>query len=220
MASSPVEYQASTANQRLHHRYRRYLTRSTLAAISVHVLILYFFVAPVAERSFALNGEAIEVIPPERVAIPPPPEEPARPAPPVLAEEPVEEEVTIPPSDIERVDIKRPDPPRLPEDRIGGDEFVVYTVRPRCLERCDPGDVLRHLPMQLRAAGRVCDLRLGLRIDTDGRVTQTRILSSSDHPACDRAVEEWGATTRWTTAYNRDVPVEVWIALPVEVRTE
>jgi hypothetical protein len=74
--------------------------------------------------------------------------------------------------------------------------------------------------MHLRRAGLVCSLRLGLRIDTRGLVTQTRVLTPSDHPACDRAVEEWGATTRWKAAYNRDVPVEVWIALPVEVRTE
>jgi len=51
-------------------------------------------------------------------------------------------------------------------------------------------------------------------------VTATQILKSSGQQGCDSAAEKWAKTTSWTTAFNRDQPVVVWISQPVSIKTE
>ena len=55
------------------------------------------------------------------------------------------------------------------------------------------------------------------RTGYEGRVTATDVIRSSGVPACDAGVVEWALTTAWTTAYNRDQAVEVWIAQPIQL---
>lgn len=210
-----------TANERLHASYVRWLGRAAAAAVAIHAIVLLFVVTPAGAPIREANGESTVVIE-LRYKLPPPPEEPVRPAEPRVAETPTSEEITIEPSvltDAEPVDVGPPPFERWP-DQTEDPSFVVYTVRPRCVERCAPADVLAHVPAILRKAGVSCRVVVGLRIDLEGRVTETRILQSSGAPECDDAVERWARTTTWTTAYNRDVPVAVWIAQPVEVSTE
>jgi TonB family protein len=64
-----------------------------------------------------------------------------------------------------------------------------------------------------------CSLTMGIRIDTSGEVTATDLLKSSGNAACDTAAREWAKTTRWSTAYNRDQPVIVWISQPLTIET-
>ena len=98
--------------------------------------------------------------------------------------------------------------------------FTPYTVKPRCKTGCSAEDILRHVPPMLKRSGVQCDLTVGIHIDTAGAVTATDLLKSSGNEACDRAAAEWARTTTWTTAYNRDEPVRVWIAQPVSIQTQ
>lgn len=203
----------------LREAYRRYLVPSLLAAVALHVLTLLFLVAPV-ERAAAERRIPIEVVRVDDLRIPPPPDELARPAEPVVAELPVDEDLTIGLTDlVEVLPIEGPPVgPPAEEETVG--PFRSYTEPPRCHERCTPDDVLTHLPTLLRRQGVECDVTVGIRIDTRGQVVETRILKSSGNPTCDAAAAGWARETRWTTAYNRDQPVEVWIAQPVRIRTE
>jgi TonB family protein len=97
--------------------------------------------------------------------------------------------------------------------------FTPYTVKPKCETSCTADDILRHIPPLLQKSGVQCDLAVGLRIDTSGNVTATQILKSSGNQSCDSAAEKWAKTTSWTTAYNRDQPVVVWISQPVSITT-
>lgn len=97
--------------------------------------------------------------------------------------------------------------------------FTPYTVKPTCRSGCSAEDILRHVPPLLKRSGVQCDLTVGIRVDLQGDVTATDLLRSSGNEACDRAAEEWARTTRWTTAYNRDQAVAVWIAQPVSIQT-
>jgi TonB family protein len=72
----------------------------------------------------------------------------------------------------------------------------------------------------LKRSGVQCELTVGIRIDTAGNVTATDLLKSSGNQACDRAAQDWARTTTWTTAYNRDQAVIVWIAQPVSIQTQ
>ncbi len=212
----------STANSRLHGDYGRLFKISTAVAAVVHVLLIAFFVAPRGE-GFEARAEEIEVIdiPPE-IKIPPPPEEIARPATPVISEEPIEEDITIAETEIVEDQPLPEGPPPMPETGEVGNTFTFtpYTVKPKCKTSCTADDILRHIPPLLQKSGVQCDLAVGLRIDTAGNVTATQILKSSGTQGCDTAAEKWAATTSWTTAFNRDQPVVVWISQPVSIKTQ
>lgn len=212
-----------TANTQLHGAYGRYFWMFTAAALAVHFLIIFFFVTP-RGGGFEARADELEVIeiPPE-IKIPPPPEEIARPATPVIADEPVEEDITI--AETEIVDDApipdAPPPPPAAEPEVGNSfTFTPYTVKPRCNRGCSAEDILRNVPPLLRRSGVACELTVGIRIDTSGNVTATDLLKSSGNAACDQAAQQWARTTRWTTAYNRDQPVVVWIAQPVSITTQ
>lgn len=98
--------------------------------------------------------------------------------------------------------------------------FTPYTVKPKCRSGCSAEDILRHVPPLLKRSGVQCELTVGIRIDTAGAVTATDLLQSSGNDGCDRAAQEWARTTSWTTAYNRDQAVIVWIAQPVSIQTQ
>jgi protein TonB len=98
--------------------------------------------------------------------------------------------------------------------------FTPYTVKPKCRSGCSAEDILRHVPPFLKRSGVECELTVGIRVDTQGAVTATDLLRSSGNESCDRAAEEWARTTQWTTAYNRDQAVAVWIAQPVSIQTQ
>ena len=98
--------------------------------------------------------------------------------------------------------------------------FTPYTVKPKCASGCTPEDILRHVPPLLQRSAIQCDLTVGIRVDTEGKITATDLLKSSGNSACDKAAEQWAVTTKWTTAYNRDQAVTVWIAQPVSIKTD
>ncbi|MGH7565893.1 MAG: energy transducer TonB [Gemmatimonadota bacterium] len=212
----------STANRELHDSYGRYFKLFMAAAVVVHALLLVFFVAPRGE-GFEAGIDELEVIdvPPE-VKIPPPPEEIARPATPIIAEEPVEEDITIAETEITANEPVPEAPPPPPASEEPGDtfEFTTSTVKPKCTSGCTAEDILRHVPPMLKRSGVSCSLRMGIRIDTSGNVTATDLLKSSGNGACDQAAQEWAKTTRWSTAYNRDQAVVVWIDQPITIETQ
>lgn len=213
--------QYNTANTALHGAYRRYFRLFTIVALAVHLLLILFFVAP-RGGGFEARAEDIEVIdiPPE-IKIPPPPEEIARPATPVMAETPVEEEITIAETDItENQEVPDAPPPPPSEPAVGNTfTFTPYTVKPKCKNGCTAKDILRYVPPLLQKSGVNCSLTVGIRISTAGSVTATDLLKSSGNAGCDQAAEKWAKSTSWTTAYNRDQPVIVWIAQPVSITT-
>lgn len=211
----------SSANTRLHGNYKRYFRLFTGLALVLHAILIYFVVAP-RGAGFEARAEELEVIelPPE-IRIPPPPEEIARPATPVIADEPIEEDITIAETVIEENAPVPEAPPPPPTDEVGNTfTFTPYTVKPRCQRACDADDILRHVPALLKRAGVSCSLTVGIRIDTGGNVTATDMLKSSGTPACDQAAQTWARTTKWTTAFNRDQAVTVWIAQPVSITTQ
>lgn len=196
----------------------RWLLTSLAVSVAVHVIVLLFLAVPIDQLEAELPTDMFVIE--ERIPVPPPPEEPARPAEPVVAEADVGQEITIPETEMIETTPNLPDPPEIAsEEAVEEFTFVPRTDEPRCRENCSGQAILQHLPDKFRQAGARCALVLGLRIDTSGRVSATQILSSSGNPACDQAAESWARTTSWTTAYNRDEPVAVWVAQPIEVRS-
>ena len=207
---------SETANSRLHESYGRYFRWFVFAAVAVHTSLIFFVVAPRGEGFAVITKETIVIPIPPEVRIPPPPDEMARPATPVVSDEAIDD-ITIAET---LLDINVPDPPAVGlRDEPTVTSFVPYTDPPRCKANCSSGDVLGHLSALVKKTGVMCEVVVGLHIDTTGVVKAADILKSSGNRACDSAVEKWAPTTRWTTAYNRDEPVAVWIAQPVRIET-
>ncbi len=214
-----------SAEDRLRGSYGRLLAAFLGVGALAHTVVIFFLVTPQG-AGYQGRAEELEILslPPE-IQIPPPPEEIARPATPVIAQDPesVEEDVTIAETDIrENQPVpEAPPPPQLPvEQEIGNRfSFTPYTVAPRCKSGCKSEDVLRFLPPLVKRSGVECVLTVGIRIDTHGRATASDILVSSGQPACDDAARKWAMGTAWTVAYNRDLPVAVWIAQPLTIES-
>lgn len=102
----------------------------------------------------------------------------------------------------------------VPQDTPPRFAFTPYTVKPRCVEGCTADFLMEFF----RAANAppTCDLTIGILIDTEGRVTATDVLKSTE-PACEEGARAWAVTTRWTPAQNEGRPVDVWMAQPIVV---
>lgn len=216
-----------TRAKRYRRNYRRYLVWGGATAVLMHTVVILFFVAP-SNAEFEFEAEEMDVvdIPPE-IQIPPPPEEIARPATPVIATSEIEIDVTIAETDIVAdqsvPEVSAPAPELTYPEPVEDEEqfvFTPYTVKPKCKSGCTAEAILAKLPPFMKKTGVDCELTVGIRIDTAGQVTNTDLLQPSENHACNQAVAEWALTTSWTTAYNRDMPVVVWIAQPIILRTE
>lgn len=86
---------------------------------------------------------------------------------------------------------------------------------PRPLERMRPA-----YPALAREHGEEGTVLLGVRIGTDGRVREVRLLRSSGSlvldAAASRAAEQW----RFQPAQSEGRPVEAWLNVPVPFRLE
>jgi TonB family protein len=102
---------------------------------------------------------------------------------------------------------------RAPAD---GPSFTPMTVRPQLRNVQEVQQALmRHYPPLLRGAGIGGEAVIWFFIDEEGAVQDTRINRSSGHDALDQAALAVAGIMEFTPAYNRDVRVPVWIALPI-----
>lgn len=221
----------STCIDRLCGSYGAYLRWSIFAAVVIHVLLAFLVFSP-SGSIFEAKAEAMTAleIPPE-IEVPPRPEENLdRPKMPETRQKQIVREVVVAETEVVEEITENtlvPEPPAPPsppppEDTGAiGDEFTFtpFTERPKCKENCEAKRILELLPSFLRDDGVSCSLVLGLRIETDGRVSAIQILQSSGVKGCDAAAERWAGTTRWTTGYNRDEPVVVWMSQPIKIET-
>ncbi len=97
------------------------------------------------------------------------------------------------------------------------DPFIVRTAEPRLKDPARAAALFRRAyPAILRDAGIGGAVLVWIEVDTAGRVLQTRLRRSSGNGALDRAALEAAHGLLFSPAMNRDTPVRVWIALPVE----
>jgi TonB family protein len=117
--------------------------------------------------------------------------------------------------------IETPLIPVVVEPEVGSTfRITPYTIKPACIRACDEDDLQRYIPVNLKGVRFVCSITVGIRIDTEGNVTATDILTSSGFSGCDQAAEAWARSTKWTPAYNNGQAVVVWIAQPLTMTTE
>jgi TonB family protein len=92
------------------------------------------------------------------------------------------------------------------EDLPGPDDFVAVTTVPKMLV-CDPAVY----PDSAEKAGLEGDVWIQALVDTQGKVRDCRVKTSSGHKALDRAALKAACACIYTPAMKDDKPVAVWI---------
>jgi TonB family protein len=103
-----------------------------------------------------------------------------------------------------------------PSDLAAKPTFTPYTVKPVILNRDQVGRALvTNYPPEMRNAGIGGEVQIWLFVNENGEVQKSSVRISSGHPELDAAAVEVARVMRFTPARNKDVPVPVWISLPI-----
>jgi protein TonB len=158
---------------------------------------------------------AIE-LPPE-VKIPPPPEQIARPATPRVAAADVSEDITIAPTTFEDNPVENLPPPPAGADPEATPSYIARDVEPRLKNARDIRRLLERLyPPMLKEAGIGGRVLLWVFVDEQGKAVRSQINTSSGYPALDNTAAQIVEEMEFSPAMNRDKPVGVWIAQPID----
>lgn len=212
-----------TANDRLKRGFGDWMWQAVIAATLVHFLVFAFFPTLQAEGT-DLVDEAIEAlnIPPE-VEIPPPPQQIARPAMPVVATTPIDEDITIATTTFETNPITELPPPpanATSEDISRAPVFVPYESPPQLQNTNEvQRELERRYPVLLRNAGIGGSVLVWFFVDETGKVANTQLKESSGYPTMDEAALQIAEMMRFRPATNRNTPVAVWVAIPIDFST-
>lgn len=97
--------------------------------------------------------------------------------------------------------------------------FISYEVAPRLLNAAEIQRLLeRSYPAALRSAGIEGSVILRVFIDEQGAVQSTDVTESSGYPSMDEAALTAADRMQFSPAMNRDKPIAVWLALPIQFR--
>lgn len=194
-----------------------------IAAVIFHLLVLAYFpdltVADFARDSAELD--VLDVVP--FVQVPPPPEI-ARPAIPIVSTNiDIDPGITIAsthPRDYDRLDLPAP-PTRAITDTGSGPAWTPFEVAPVLRNREEFARALqRRYPEMLRNAGIGGTVNLAMQLDERGVVEHVEVHASSGYAQLDEvAVQLVREIARFSPALNRDIPIAVWISLPVTFAT-
>jgi TonB family protein len=94
--------------------------------------------------------------------------------------------------------------------------FTPYTVKPELRNRDEVARALvRNYPPELRDRGVSGTTQVWIYLNEEGRVVDARVRQTSGEPKLDEAALRVARIFQFTPARNRDLPVAVWIALPI-----
>lgn len=194
---------------------------SLILATAIHMGVFVFWPEMTAEVVSFSSEELTAITLPPEIEIPAAPEAIARPAVPVIAEGPINEDITIAPTTFESNPVRDlPPPPTIQEattsDLAAAPTFTPYTVSPDIKNRDEVREALvREYPTLLKEAGLGGTVQVWFLIDEEGRVVQTQIHEGSGHEDLDHAALKVAEIIQFTPALNRDKRVPVWISLPI-----
>ena len=103
---------------------------------------------------------------------------------------------------------------------VGDAPFKFLQNPPRMLNAAHVSTILRHeYPPMLMQSGIGGTVVLHVLIDLDGRVIDSRVVSSSGYDALDAAALRVSREMRFTPAQNREHTVRVWAEIPIVFST-
>jgi protein TonB len=191
-----------------------------IAAVLAHGALFAFFPEMnAADLDFAGEEATVVELPPE-VEIPPPPEQISRPATPRVAEAALDEDITIARTDFESNPVENLPPPPAGARPSDVPAYIPRDVDPRLTNSTEVKRFLnQRYPSMLREAGISGRVVLWVFVDEKGEVTKSVVKESSGYPQFDAAAAEVAARMTFSPAMNRDRPIGVWAAQPIDFNT-
>ena len=114
--------------------------------------------------------------------------------------------------------IPQPPPPPPPQTREDIPVFVPYDEAPHPIGGYDVIQKKLIYPEIARKAGIEGRVMVWAKIDEQGNVIQTRILTSRGPSGCDEAAMAAVSAVKWKPAMRNDKPIKVWVAVPIDFR--
>lgn len=155
----------------------------------------------------------------EQVKRPPPPPRPAVAIPSEDLDVPEDETIEITEIDFEA--IQPPPPPPEPEPGDEQYEFVPYDEPPIMIGGMAALLKIIEYPELARKAGIEGRAIMSVLVDKEGKTVKVRVLKDSGtNIGFEEAAIQALLKMRWKPAYQRDVPVKVWISVPVTFKLQ
>lgn len=212
--------QIPSANLKL--QYKRVLEMGLVISLILHVFLLQGFKKVKIKSSFTevkLEALQVEEIPQTEQQRSAP--APSRPTVPIASEDetlPEDETIDFTDLDLESEPPPPPPPPSMEAEDDGIPVFVPYDEPPQPLGGYAAIQKNLKYPELARKAGVEGRVMVWAQIDTDGNVSRTRIMKSLGPNGCDEAAQTAIRVVKWKPAMQRDRPVKVWVAVPVDFR--
>jgi len=144
---------------------------------------------------------------------------PSRPTVPIASEdENIPEDETIDFTDLD-IDAAPPPPPPPPEAATGDESapiFIPYDEPPVPIGGYPAIQARLIYPEIAKKAGVEGRVMIQALIDEKGNVVRTVVMKSLGPNGCDEAAAAAIQSVKWKPAFQRDEPVKVWIAVPVD----
>jgi TonB family protein len=205
------------ANDRFKQSYSGLTYLGLILATALHFAVFEFFPQLEAADLGSLSEELTAIELPPEVRIPPPPEQIARPATPRVAAAEVNEDITIAPTTFEDNPVENLPPPPPGQDPSATPSYIARDVEPRLRNGRDIQQLLERLyPPMLKEAGIGGRVLLWVFVDERGGAARSQVHTSSGYPALDNAAAQIVEQMEFSPAMNRDKPVGVWIAQPID----
>ena len=196
-------------------QYKRLLELGLIISLAAHIVFMQGFKrfrVRMIQRTTQLRALEVEEIPQtqqEKEAA-----APARPSVPIASEdEDLPEDETI---EITDLDLDAEPPPPPPDD--GNIVFVPYDEPPMPVGGFQAIQRRLVYPEIARKAGVEGRVLVWAQIDVDGSVVRTKVVKSLGPNGCDEAAVTAIKAVDWNPAKQRDRPVKVWIAVPVDFK--
>jgi TonB family protein len=205
------------ANDRFKQSYSSLTYLGVIVATILHFAVFEFFPQLEAADLGVVADELAAIELPPEVKIPPPPEQIARPATPRVAAAEVSEDITIAPTTFEENPVETLPPPPAGADPSATPSYIARDVEPRLRNGGEIRQLLERLyPPMLKEAGIGGRVLLWVFVDENGTAARSQIHTSSGYPALDNAAAQIVEQMEFSPAMNRDKPVGVWIAQPID----
>lgn len=198
-----------TRSIRFRNRYHLYLRNSFLAALTIHLLLFYFFPGFEIKPYVLPETVEFEVVVPERIEIPPPPAEVRQPQPEIVAAGAGASaaDIDIAPNvfgSIDEIPLPRESPPEHSRN------FYVFDKAPELVTFVSPV-----YPELAREAGIEGTVLLRVLVDTDGTVLSAGVIRSDVTPAMEEAALAAARRFIFRAAMQGANTVRAYMAVPV-----
>jgi protein TonB len=201
-------------------QYKKVLEVGLILSLILHIFLMQGYKKikiRAVKRTATLEAIQVEEIPQTQQQKQAP--APSRPTVPIASEdETLPEDETI---DFTDLNLETEAPPPPPPPAVGDDDvpmFIPHDEPPAPIGGYEAIQAKLVYPEMARKASVEGKVMVQAKIGVDGTVKHTVVVVSLGPNGCDEAAINAIKAVRWKPAMQRDRPVEVWVAVPVEFR--